>query len=85
MTYKTDKRTKMAMYRSPGYQTSLKAIGLSVQEKKINIEFQDGYHRNHLGFPIEIFLSIFDLQVTSILTMKFRVNMCLLVKEKISK
>ena len=54
----------MALYCSPDYQTSLKSIGLSVQEKKFNIDFQDG---GHLGFPIRMLLATFDLQVTSIL------------------
>ena len=42
---------KMALYRSPDYQTSSKASNLSFQEKKFNIDFQDG---GHLGFPITI-------------------------------
>ena len=61
----------MALYRSPDYQTSFKSTGLSVQEKKFNIEFQDG---SHLEFPIRMILATFDLQVTSILPMKFWVN-----------
>ena len=39
------------------------SVGLSVQEKKFNIEFQDG---GHLGFPIRTILATFDLQATSI-------------------
>ena len=42
-----------------------------VQEKKLNIEFQDG---SHLGFPIRMILVTFDLLVISIVPMKFRVN-----------
>ena len=61
----------MALYRSPNYQTSFESIGLSVQEKKFNIEFHDG---GHLGLRIRMILAIFDLQVTSIQPMKFRVN-----------
>ena len=60
----------MALYRSPDYQTSFESTGLSVQ-KKFNIDFQDG---SHLGFPVRMILAIFDLQVTLILQMKFRVN-----------
>ena len=60
----------MALYRSHDYQTSFESIGLSVQEK-FNINFQDG---GHLGFPIRMILATFDLQVTSILPMKFPVN-----------
>ena len=53
------------------------SIGLSVQEK-FNIDFQDG---GHLGFPIRMILDTFDLQVTSILPMKFE-SIALLVQEK---
>ena len=60
----------MAQYCSPDYQTSFESIGLSSQEKKFNIDFQDG---NHLGFPIRMILATFDLQVTLILPMKFQV------------
>ena len=61
----------MALYRSPDYQTSFESTGLSVQLKKFNIDFQDG---GYLGFSIRIILASFDLQVISILPMKFRVN-----------
>ena len=54
------------------------SIGLSVQEKKFNIDFQDG---GHLGFPIRIILATFDLQVTSILPMMFE-SIAFLVQEK---
>ena len=47
---------------------------LSVQEKNRKIDFQDGRHGDHLGFPIRTILAIFDLQVTSILYTMFRVN-----------
>ena len=60
----------MALYVSPDYQTNFKSIGLLVQEK-FNIDFQDGCH---LGFPIRMILAIFDIQVTLILLMTFRVN-----------
>ena len=40
---------------------SLKSISLSIQEKKRKIDFQDGHHRRHLGFPIRKILTIFDL------------------------
>ena len=55
----------MALYHSPDYQTNFESVGLSVQEKKFNIDFQD------LGFPIRKILATFDLQVTLILPMKF--------------
>ena len=60
----------MALYLSSDYQTSFKSIGLWVQ-KKFNKDFQDG---DHLGFPIRMILATFDLQVTLVLPMKFRVN-----------
>ena len=44
-----------------------------VQEKKRKIDFQDGCHGGHLGFPIGTILAIFDLQVIPMLPTKFRV------------
>ena len=46
----------MALYRLPDYQTSFRSIVLSVQEKKFNIDFQDG---GHIGFSIRTILAIF--------------------------
>ena len=41
------------IYKSPCcFLPSLKSISLSVQEKQ-KIDFQDGRHGGHLGFPIE--------------------------------
>ena len=48
----------MVLYRSPDYQTSSKSVGLSVQEKKFNIDFQDG---GHLGFSIRMIFSYFRI------------------------
>ena len=48
------------------FLASLESIGLSVQEKKQKIDFQDGCHGSHLGFLIGTILAIFDLQVTPI-------------------
>ena len=48
-----------------------KTTGLSVQEKKPKIDFQDGLHVGHLGFPIRTILAIFDLQVTLMHLIKF--------------
>ena len=60
------------IYKSPRcFLASLESIGLSVQEKKRKIDFQDG---GHLGFPIGMILAIFDLQVTLMLPSKFGVN-----------
>ena len=55
-------------------RASLESIGLSVQEKKRKIDFQDGGHGVHLEFPIGTILAIFDLQVTLMLPSKFGVN-----------
>ena len=67
-----NKRAKMALYCSLiGYQTSFESVGLSVQQKKFNTDFQDS---SRLGFPIRMNLATFDLQFTSILPMKFQVN-----------
>ena len=46
-------------------------FGLSVQEKKLNIDFQDSGHGGHLGFLIRTILAIFDLQVTLMLPISF--------------
>ena len=47
--------------------------GLSVQKKR-KIDFQDGLHSGHLGFPIGTILAIFYLYVTPMLPTKFGVN-----------
>ena len=52
----------------------MESIGLLVQEKKRKIDFQDGRHGGHLGFPIGTVLATFDLQVTPMLPTKFGVN-----------
>ena len=54
--------------------TKFESIGFSVQEKKLNIDFQDGGHGGHLGFLIRTILALFDLQVTLMLPTKFRVK-----------
>ena len=60
------------IYKSPRcFPPRLESIGLSVQEKKRKIDFQDG---GHLGFRIRTILAIFDLQVTPMLPTKYRVN-----------
>ena len=50
-------------------------MGLSIQEKKFKIDFQDGNCGGHLVFPIETILAIFDLQVISKILTKFQVKM----------
>ena len=42
--------------------------------EEANIDFQDGHHGRHLGFPMRKILAIFDLQVNPMLHTKFRVN-----------
>ena len=49
----------------------MESTGLSAQEKKRKIDFQDS---GHLGFPIGTILAIFNLQVTLMLPSKFGVN-----------
>ena len=56
------------------FLASLESTGLSVQEKKQKIDFQDGCHGSHLGFLIGTILAIFDLQVTLMLPTMFGVN-----------
>ena len=36
------------------------------------IDFQNGHHDGHLGFPIRTILAVFDLQVTLMFPTKFR-------------
>ena len=52
----------------------IKSIGFSVLEKKRKIDFKDGGHGGHLGFPIGTLLTIIDVQVTPMLPTKFQVN-----------
>ena len=49
-------------------------MGLSIQEKKFKIDFQDGNCGSHLVFPIGTILAVFDLKVTSMIPTKFQVN-----------
>ena len=51
-----------------------KSTGLSVQNKKFKIGFQDGGCGGHLGFPIETILAIFDLQIAPTLPTRFQVS-----------
>ena len=52
----------------------LSELAFRFNRKSSITDFQDGGHGGHLGFPIGIFLTIFDLQVTSILPMRFQEN-----------
>ena len=38
------------------------------------MDFQDGYHGGHLGFPSGTILAVSELQVTPMLPTKFLVN-----------
>ena len=67
----------MALYRSPDYQTMMSQEPFRSRED-VQYCFQDG---GHLGFTIRTILATFDLQVTSILPMKFE-SISLLVQEK---
>ena len=63
--------------------TELKeSIGPSVQEQKRKIDFQDGCHGGHLGFPIRKILANFDLQVSPMLPTKFQANWPLVHEKK---
>ena len=66
-------------------QSNFELIGRSVQEEKFNINFQDGSHGDHLGFPIRTTLATSELQVTSVLPMEFRVCWPLGSGEKVQK
>ena len=53
---------------------NFESFALSVQEKKLKTDFQDGRHSSNLGFPIATIWAIFDLQVTPMFPTKFRDN-----------
>ena len=50
------------------------SVGLSFQEKKRKIDFQDGRYGGHLGIQIKTTLAIFALQDTAMLPTKFQVS-----------
>ena len=49
-------------------------LAFRFRRRSEKIDFQDGFHGGHLGFPIGTILAIFDLQVTPMLPSKFGVN-----------
>ena len=52
----------LLIYKSPWcFLPRLESVGLSAQEKKRKIDFQNGHHGGHLGFPFGIILASFDL------------------------
>ena len=63
---------KFLIYQSLQYfLSSFELIGLSVQEKKLKTDFQNGGCGSHLGLLIGMILAIFDVQVTPIVPTKF--------------
>ena len=63
------------IYKSPRcFLISVMSTGLSFQEKKRKIDFQDGGHGGHLGYYIGTTLAIIALQDTLMLPTKFKVN-----------
>ena len=59
---------------TPMFLPSFKWTGLSVQEKKLKLDFKDDGRGGHFVFPIGTILAIFDVQVTLMLPTKFQVN-----------
>ena len=53
---------------------SFKSVDFSFQEKKRKIDFQNGRHDGHLGFPTGTILASFNLQVISMLPTKLQVK-----------
>ena len=64
---------KMALHRSPDYQTSFESTGLSVQEK-VQYRFSRWQPKGPAWISNQNFSTSFNLQVTSILPVKFQVN-----------
>ena len=71
---KRHKSAKMTLYCSPEYQITFKSVGLSVQEKKLKMDFQDDGCGCHLEFWIRTFLAILYLQITTILPARSEVS-----------
>ena len=65
LDFLSERFSLVLIYKSPQcFLPSFKSIGFPVLEKKRKIDFQDGGHGGHLGFPIGTILAISDLQVT---------------------
>ena len=55
------------MYKSSRYfLSSFVSVGISIQEKKFKIYFQNRGHSDHLGLPIGTILATFFLQVAPV-------------------
>ena len=74
LAFQSEQMKLFLIYKSPRYFLMFRKIGLLVQEKKQKIDFQDGHHGSHLGFPTETILAIFDLHFIPMLPTKFRVS-----------
>ena len=61
----------LSVNKSSRYFQCFELVG---QEKRLEIDFQDGNHDGHLGFSIRSILAIFDQEVIPILPIKFQVN-----------
>ena len=62
------------IYKTPRcFLPCFESIGRLFQKKQ-KVDFQDGRHGSHLGFPIGTITAIFDLQATQMLPTKFQVN-----------
>ena len=66
----------------PNFTLSFESIGLSVQEKKRIIDFQEGRRGIYLGFPMGTILASFDLQVALILPTKYRFGISVQMKKR---
>ena len=67
----------LLIYKSPlCFLSSFELTGLLVLKKKRKLDFQDGGHGRHLGFPIGMILTTCTshLQVTLMLPIKFQVD-----------
>ena len=62
-----------AMVAIMDFLRSFKSVDVSFQEKR-KIDFQNGRHDGHLGFPTGTILTSFDLQVISMLPTKLQVK-----------
>ena len=59
---------QVARYFIPSFES----VGFLVQEKEFKIDFQDGGHGDHLGFPIGTILAIFNLLIVPMPKLSFK-------------
>ena len=72
LDFRSEQFLLFLIYKSPQcFLPRSKSIVLSVQEKKREIDIQDG---GHFGFQIGTILTICDLQVTLMLPSEFQVS-----------